>query len=64
MSDAAKLLLEFVKWAAPMLPEIKKLACSFWQCRVADLGPVPPDLRAHFADVDAEIDRQVAERKK
>jgi hypothetical protein len=63
MSEAAKLLLEFIKYAAPMLPEIKALACSFWQCRVVDLGPVPRDLKADFAAVDADIDRQIAERE-
>jgi hypothetical protein len=62
MSDAAKLLIEFAKWAAPMMPEVIKLVRTFWQGR-ADLGPVPPDLRADFAAVDADIDRQIAERE-
>jgi hypothetical protein len=58
MNDAAKLLVEFAKFAAQHSAEVVKLIHAFWQTR-ADLGPVPPHLKAHAADVDREIDDEL-----
>ncbi len=63
MSEAAKILYDFAKWAAPLMPEVLKLVRTFWQGR-ADLGPVPPDLKADFANVDAEIDALLAKKER
>jgi hypothetical protein len=62
VSEAVKLLVEFVMFAAPLVPGIGKAACAFFQCR-PNLGPVPPELRG-FAAVDARIDAEAAKRSK
>ena len=55
MSTAGKILLALVQFA----PEVRDAVLRFWGAHVIDLGPVPPDLRQHAADVDAEIDRRL-----
>lgn len=56
MNEAARTLLAL----AQAFPAVRDTVREFWGERVADLGPVPPDLRQHFADVDAEIDAALA----
>jgi hypothetical protein len=54
--NAADVLLALVNFA----PSIKDIICAFWgHCGEAlNLGPLPPDLKADFAAVDREIDKE------
>ena len=56
--SAGAILAEFARFAAAHSADVLRLVRAFWQTR-PDLGPVPPDLRADFAAVDAEIDKEL-----
>lgn len=51
-----QLLVEFLRVAASVMPEILAVARGF--CRIRGLV-LPPDLMADLAEVDAEIDRRL-----
>ena len=66
MSAGAVLLrfFEFLAEAAPHLVEgVRGVMAAFWSANIADLGPVPPDLRA-FKTVDDRIDARLAKALK
>lgn len=57
--SADDILLKLVKYA----PEVRDVVSRFWGEHEFDLGPVPPDLKQHAADVDAEIDKLLVSPK-
>lgn len=54
--EAAKLLFDFVKFAAPLIPGLGPVFKDFWGKN--NLGPMPPDIQA-WADVDTKIDERL-----
>jgi hypothetical protein len=61
MLSEAKLLVDFLRYALPLVPGLREVACAFWQCRV-DLGPMPPDLSG-FDAVDRRHDAAMAAKR-